>query len=139
MWSSDFQYHGKNDLCSNIYVPHAGDIFIISLEHPWWQELFTNLDFHANDEQHKTQIDKLDPAYCSHSLCEDILLVDRPSQFSALLNQKLNEDISDDDEDCNSTDRSKHYPVLDEPFLAMCLTVKWKFEGLNGLEATLCI
>lgn len=93
MRRAHFQYHRQNDLSPDINVPHTWNVLIITLQHTAGQ-LDPNSNIHANDEQHKTQINELYPTYGPNSISNNVLLVNWSSELSSKLDQYLNKNIS---------------------------------------------
>jgi len=95
--------HSNNDLSSDLYVPHAGKVLIITLENTHRQTL-ANLHAHFDDKHDKTQVDELDPTNGSYCFCNNLLLVDWSCETRSMVDKDFNKNVTDDNQNGNHHD-----------------------------------
>jgi hypothetical protein len=136
--SRNFEDHRKYYLSANIYVPHAREIFVASLEYAWWKVDLQRISSHVDYKKNQAKVDELDPAYSSDRLCHNLLLVHRSSELGATLDNGLNWYISDDDQDCNSGNRQHYNNVLRIPLLAMVNVIEREHKIFDTYDSLWC-
>lgn len=137
MGRSNLENHCEQNLGAHVKIPHAGDILVLPLQDACRHslKLFEEGDAEVDDEEHKAQVDELDPADASDGVKQDLLFVNRPRHARAHLDGYFDNHVAHDDEQGDGHDCQEDEPILCVPLVAVGHTIKRKLERLKCINS----
>lgn len=88
--------HSNYNLSPDLYVPHAREVLIVTLQDTHGQTL-TNFHAHFDNKHNETQVNELDPTDGPNSLGNNLLFVDWSCETRSVMDQDFNKNVSQDD------------------------------------------